>query len=75
MLDSSSNVSLSTKIIDKVLKLFEIVATTSTMWASKWAVQKKALCVHEVDVYSALSTKIDSLFYKVESISQLTIIA
>ncbi|XP_022849934.1 uncharacterized protein LOC111372029 [Olea europaea var. sylvestris] len=42
MVDSSSNGSLSTKIIDEALELFERVATTTAMWASERVVNKKA---------------------------------
>ncbi|XP_022866156.1 uncharacterized protein LOC111385964 [Olea europaea var. sylvestris] len=51
-------------------ELFERMATTSAMWSTDQVVQKRVPGVYEVDTYSALSTKIDSLFYKVESISQ-----
>ncbi|XP_022873842.1 uncharacterized protein LOC111392685 [Olea europaea var. sylvestris] len=69
MVDSSSNGSLATK--DEAHKLFETMATTSAIWTSERAVQKRTPEVYEVDTYSALSAKIDSLFHKVESISQL----
>ncbi|XP_022890486.1 uncharacterized protein LOC111405709 [Olea europaea var. sylvestris] len=46
------------------------MASISAMWTSKRAVQKRTPRVYEVDAYSALSAKIDSLFHKVEIISQ-----
>ncbi|XP_022855936.1 uncharacterized protein LOC111377113 [Olea europaea var. sylvestris] len=70
LVDSSSNGSLSTKTIDEALELFESVATTTAMWASKRVVYKKVPEVYEVDTYTALSAKIDSLVHKVESMSQ-----
>lgn len=69
-IDSSSNGSVYTRTVDDALKLFETMATTSAMWSSERAVQKKAPGLFEVDTYSALSAKIDSLFHKVESMSQ-----
>ncbi|XP_022889241.1 uncharacterized protein LOC111404706 [Olea europaea var. sylvestris] len=75
MVDSSSKGSLSTKIIDEALKLFETMATTSAMWTSELAVQKKTPGVYEVHVYSTSSAKIDSLFHKVENMSQSSNVA
>ncbi|XP_022883796.1 uncharacterized protein LOC111400629 [Olea europaea var. sylvestris] len=72
MVDSSSDDSISTRTIDGALELFERMATTSAMWSSKQVIQKKPSGVYEVDAYSALSAKINSLFNKVESISQST---
>ncbi|XP_022843147.1 uncharacterized protein LOC111366672 [Olea europaea var. sylvestris] len=40
------------------------------MWSTDRVVQKRSPGVYEVDTYSALSAKIDSLFHKVDSISQ-----
>ncbi|XP_022856628.1 uncharacterized protein LOC111377730 [Olea europaea var. sylvestris] len=70
MVDSSFNGSLFTKTIDKVHKLFETMATTSAMWTSEWVVQRRTPGVCEIDAYPALSAMIDSLFHKVESMSQ-----
>ncbi|XP_022873039.1 uncharacterized protein LOC111391983 isoform X1 [Olea europaea var. sylvestris] len=70
MVDSSSDGSISTRTIDGAWELFERMATTSAMWSTDRVVQKRTPGVYEVDTYSALSTKIDSLFHKVESISQ-----
>ncbi|XP_022899401.1 uncharacterized protein LOC111412710 [Olea europaea var. sylvestris] len=70
MVDSSSDVSISTRTIDGALELFERMATTSAMWSSERVIQKKPPGVYEVDAYSVLLAKIDSLFQKVESISQ-----
>lgn len=69
MVDSSSNGSLTTRTIDGAWELFERMADTSAMWSSERVVQKKSVGIYEVDTYSALSAKIDSLFHKVESIS------
>lgn len=69
MVDTSSNDSLTTRIVDGAWKLFERMASTLAMWSLERAVQKKSLGVYEVDTSSALSTKINLLFYKVESIS------
>ncbi|XP_022899374.1 uncharacterized protein LOC111412682 [Olea europaea var. sylvestris] len=70
MVDSSTNGSLSTKTIDEALKLYETMATTSAMWTMERSVPKKTPGVYEVDVYSTFSAKIDSLFHKVENITQ-----
>ncbi|XP_022876798.1 uncharacterized protein LOC111395003 [Olea europaea var. sylvestris] len=52
------------------LKLYETMATTLAMWTMEQAVPKKTPRVYKVDVYSALFAKIDSLFHKVENITQ-----
>jgi hypothetical protein len=70
MVDSSSNGSLTTRTIDGAWELFERMASTSAMWSSDRVVPKKSAGVYEVNTYSALSAKIDSLFHKVDSISQ-----
>ncbi|XP_022859399.1 uncharacterized protein LOC111380147, partial [Olea europaea var. sylvestris] len=72
MVDSSSDGSISTRTIDGALELFERMATTSAMWSSERVIQKKPSGIYEVDAYSAISAKIDSLFHKVESMSQTT---
>lgn len=72
MLDFSSNGSLSTKTIDKALKLFETMATTLAMLVFEQVAQKKTPRIYNVDTFSVLSVKIDSLFQKVESTSQST---
>ncbi|XP_022876807.1 uncharacterized protein LOC111395012 [Olea europaea var. sylvestris] len=72
MVDSSSNGSLSMKIIDEALELSERMATTTAMWAFQCVVHKKVPGVYEVDTYTALSAKIDSLVHKVERMSQST---
>lgn len=69
-MDFSFNRSFLTKTIDEVLKLFETQATTSAMWASKRAIQKKTPGVYEVDAYLVLFVKINSPFHKEESMSQ-----
>ncbi|XP_022864790.1 uncharacterized protein LOC111384705 [Olea europaea var. sylvestris] len=70
MVDSSSDGSISTRTIDGAWELFERMATTSAMWFIDRVVQTRLLGVYEVDTYSVVSAKIDSLFHKVESISQ-----
>ncbi|XP_022852387.1 uncharacterized protein LOC111374013 [Olea europaea var. sylvestris] len=72
MVDSSSDGSISTRTIDGALELFERMATTSAMGSSERVIQKKPSGVYEVGAYSTISAKIDSLFHKVESISQTT---
>lgn len=72
MVDSSSDDLISIQTIDGALELFERMSTTLAMWSSERVIQKKPLSVYEVDAYSALLAKIDSLFHKVESISQST---
>ncbi|XP_022871419.1 uncharacterized protein LOC111390593 [Olea europaea var. sylvestris] len=64
MVDSSSDGSISTRTIDGALELLERMATTSAMWSSERVIQKKPSGVYEVDAYSAISAKIDSLFHK-----------
>ncbi|CAA3017328.1 Hypothetical predicted protein, partial [Olea europaea subsp. europaea] len=49
--------------------LFETMGTTSGIWISEQAVQKKTPRVYKVDAYSTISAKIDSLFHKVENMS------
>ncbi|XP_022869680.1 uncharacterized protein LOC111389057 [Olea europaea var. sylvestris] len=58
-------------IFRQALKLYETMATTSAMWSMERAVPKKTPGVYEVDAYSVLSAKIDSLFHKMEHITQL----
>lgn len=70
MVDSASDGSISTRTVDGALVLFERMATTSAIWSSERAIPKKTPGVYEVDAYSAISAKIDSLYHKVESISQ-----
>ncbi|XP_022859548.1 uncharacterized protein LOC111380266 [Olea europaea var. sylvestris] len=41
------------------------------MWSSERAIPRKTPGVYEVDAYSAILAKIDSLYHKVESISQV----
>ncbi|XP_022889018.1 uncharacterized protein LOC111404443 [Olea europaea var. sylvestris] len=72
MVGSSSSGSLSMKTIDEALELFERVAITIAMWASERVVHKKVPGVYEVDTYTALSAKIDSLVHKIENMSQST---
>ncbi|KAL2518138.1 RT RNaseH domain-containing protein [Abeliophyllum distichum] len=69
MIDSSSNGSLSTKTVAEALDLFERVATTTAMWPSDRVVQKRTVEVHEIDTFTALSTHIELLAHKVESLS------
>ncbi|KAL2486920.1 Uncharacterized protein Adt_31676 [Abeliophyllum distichum] len=61
MIDSSSNDSLSTKTVVEALELFERVVTTTAMWASDRVVHKRNVGVHEIDTFTVLSIKIDSL--------------
>lgn len=70
MVDSMSDGSISTRTVDGALELFERMATTSAMWSSERAIPRKTPGVYEVDTYSTISTKIDSLYHKVESIAQ-----
>ncbi|KAL2471831.1 uncharacterized protein Adt_39967 [Abeliophyllum distichum] len=69
MIDSLSNGSLSTKTVVEALNLFERVATTTAMWPSDRVVHKRTAGVHEIDTFTALFVKIDSLVHKVESMS------
>ncbi|XP_022853864.1 uncharacterized protein LOC111375292 [Olea europaea var. sylvestris] len=64
MVDSSSDGSISTRTIDRAWELFERMATNLAMWSIDRVVQKRLPGVYEVDTYSALSAKIDSLFHK-----------
>jgi len=70
MVDSSSNGSLTTRSTEGAWELFERMANTSAMWHSDRVGTKKAVGVYEVDTYSTLSAKIDSLFHKIEGITQ-----
>lgn len=75
MIDFSSSGSVYTRLVDDALKLFKTVANTSAMWSSEREVLKKALRVYEVDAISSLSAKTDSLFHKVENMSQTANVA
>lgn len=70
MVDSASDGSISMQTIDGTMELFERMATTSAMWSSERVIPKKGPGVYEIDTYSAIFTKIDSLCHKVESMSQ-----